>query len=169
MLTLSRQSLADCRAELLVCGVSDDGEVKHGAIGALFQAAGGQLEECLKAGLGHGSRTPGSVVLTPAFGLTDRGVKALALVVVRPVPSLDELRQAMRMVAHHAREQKLKSLACPALGCGADALNPVQAAYAVLESLRPLLGEGVEIELALPRQADHQGFQSAARHLKLAL
>lgn len=169
MLSLTRQSLADCQAEMLVCGVTEDGQVKHGAIGALFQEAGGQLEECLKAGLGNGSRTPGSVVLTPPFGLESRGVKGLALVVVRPVPSLEELRQAVQIIAHQVQQQKLKSLACPALGCGADALPPAQAAYAILESLRPLIREGLEVELALPREADHQGFLSAARHLKMTL
>ncbi|MBT9582122.1 macro domain-containing protein [bacterium] len=166
-MVLSRGSLADCQAELLVCGVNDTGKVDAGAIGALFQEAGGLLEECLQTGLANGSRLPGSVVLTPPFELAHRGVKGLALVVVRPVPSLDQLRQAAAMVAHQIMTQGWKSLACPALGCGAGALPPAQAAHALLEGLASLLRQGLELELALPRPADYEAYQAVARQLKL--
>jgi O-acetyl-ADP-ribose deacetylase (regulator of RNase III) len=169
MVAISRGSLADCQAELLICGVHDSGRVDGGAIGALFQEAGGLLEECLKAGLGNGSREPGSVVITPPFGLAERGVRSLALVVVRPVPSLDQLRQAVQIIVHLVTAQRFKSLACPALGCGVGALPPAQAARVLLEAFAPHVRTGLEVELALPRSEDFQAYRAAAQQLKLAL
>ena len=167
MIRLERRSLADCQSDLLICGVDERGRVDAGPIGALFQEAGGQFEESLKAGLGNGSRLPGSVVITPSFGLLERGVKSLALVVVRPAPRLEQLRQAIAIIAHQIGEQGWRSLSCPALGCGANLLDPTQAAYAILEGLTPRIRDGLEVELALPRESEYRAFEAVARRLKL--
>lgn len=170
MLTLSRHSLAECRAQMLVCGCDQSGRVDSGALGSLLQQAGPELEPCLKAGLAGGSREPGALLLTPAFQLRPAaGVEHLALVIVRPCPTPDQLRQAAHMLSHLVQSLKLRSLACMALGCGAGLLPPAQAARALLEPLLPQLKDGLELELALPRLTDFQAYHRVGQQLRLCL
>lgn len=147
----------------MVAGIDGQGKLDGGAGAALLREAGPQLLDFVRAGLAADSRLPGSVVLTPAFQLA--GVKQLALVVVRPTPTLDQLRQALQKLAFLG--ESTQSVACAALGTGSRALPAATVAQVTLEVLRPMTQGGRDLHLYLPGQREYQAFCEVARRLRL--
>lgn len=126
-----------------------------GVDGAIHRAAGWeQLQAaCRTIVAGRGHLAPGQAVLTPGFGLKARCI----LHVVGPVwhggsrgePML--LRQAYCSCLALAREHGLKTLAFPAISCGAYGYPVELAAPVALEALHQGLldGDAALVELVL--------------------
>jgi O-acetyl-ADP-ribose deacetylase (regulator of RNase III) len=120
------------------------------------QRAGADLEERLNR---IGSIPVGGAVLTPAGGL------AAGFLIHVVVQSSDEpetqvsVERALKNGLRRAVDWGLESLALPPLGLGAGALEPEEAARALVEILANHLAEGAPpLELTIVVGSDYEAF-----------
>lgn len=159
--------LEDCQANVLILGIDAEARLDGGAAQAVSLAAGPKHREQLQELLAEHRRLPGSAVITSAFALRERRIYELAHVTTRPAPTVAELVRAVRVILENYREENLGSLALPALGCGAGGLRARDVARPLLEELQRASWFH-SVTLALPRAADREVFEAAARSMRLS-
>jgi O-acetyl-ADP-ribose deacetylase (regulator of RNase III) len=158
---ISERCLEECPAQLWVIGINARGRLDGGVAGMVARLAGESLEPSLQEGLARGDRRPGKVTITEAFELSKLGVHSLAHIITVPKPDLAHLCSGLETVLDYAH-RNYSSLAMPALGCGAAGFSAQQVAGPLLEVLARYKDQ-IRITLCVPRQADRDAFQRAAK------
>ena len=166
---LTRLPLQDVQAEVLAYGTDDSGLLDSGAGAALLELAGSELQEDVRSQLFEQERDIGSVVITPAYGLSSRGVRRVCHILslsraARCCPYPENLGGAVEACLEHCA-RGISSLAMTSLATGGGGAR-------VDDVAQMMVGRGLEyfqrhphsqlrVTFSLPHRRDFQAFERA--------